>query len=52
MFNIIHYQRNANIMYEISPHTGQNGHHQRIQKPQMLERVWRKGNLLVLLVEM
>ena len=33
----------------ISPHTGQNGHHQKLYK-QVLERVWRKGNLLALLV--
>ena len=30
MLNIAHYQRNANQNYsEISPHTGQNGHHQK-----------------------
>ena len=29
---------------EISPHTRQNGHHQKIYKQQVLERVWRKGN--------
>ena len=30
MFNITNYQRNANQNYgEISPHTGQNGHHQK-----------------------
>ena len=29
MLNIAHYQRNANQNYnEVSPHTGQNGHHQ------------------------
>ena len=28
MLNIIHYQRTANQNYnEVSPHTGQNGHH-------------------------
>ena len=31
---------------EISPHTRQNGHHQKIYKQQVLERVWRKGTLL------
>ena len=47
MLNIAHYQRNANQIYnEISPHTDQNGHHQKLYKQQMLERVWRKGNLL------
>ena len=30
MLNIIHYQRIANQNYnEVSPHTGQNGHHQK-----------------------
>ena len=37
---------------EVSPHTSQNGHHQKIYKKQMLDRVWRKGNLLALLVGM
>ena len=32
--------------------TGQNGHHQKFYKQQMLERVWRKGNPLALLVGM
>ena len=51
MLNIAHYERNANRDYnEISPHTAQNGHHQKVYKQQMLERVWRKGNALVLLV--
>ena len=50
MLNITHYERNANQNYnEISPHTGQNGHHQKVYK-QMLERVWREGNALALLV--
>ena len=32
MFNITHYQRNANQNYnEISPNTGQNGHHESLQ---------------------
>ena len=51
MLNITNYQRNANQTYnEVSPHTSQNGHHQKIYKQQMLERVWRKGNPLALLV--
>ena len=33
-------------------YTSQNGHHQKIYKQQMLERVWRKGNPLTLLVGM
>ena len=36
----------------LSPHTSQNGHHQKIYKQQMLEKVWRKGNPLALLVGM
>ena len=32
-------------------HTSENGHHQKVYK-QMLERVWRKGNLATLLVGM
>ena len=53
LLNITNYQRNANQNYsEISPHTSQNGHHQKIYKQQMLERVWRKGSPLALLVGM
>ena len=33
-------------------HTSQNGHHYKIDKQQMLEKVWRKGNRLALLVGM
>ena len=52
MLNITNQQRNANQNYnEVSPHTGQNGHHQKIYKQYMLERVWRKGNPLTLLVD-
>ena len=33
MFNITNYYRNANQNYnEVSSHTGQNGHHQKIYK--------------------
>ena len=33
MFNIINYQANPNPNYnEISPHTGQNGHHHKVYK--------------------
>ena len=53
MLNIANYQRDADQNHsEVSPHTGQNGHHQKIDKQQMLERVWRKGNSLALLVGM
>ena len=32
MLNITNYRRNANQNYnEVSPHTGQNGHHQSLQ---------------------
>ena len=52
LLNITNYQRNANENYtEVSLHTSQKQHHQKIYKQQMLERVWRKGNPLALLVE-
>ena len=51
MLSITHYQRNANQNYnEISPRTGQNGHHQKVYEHSMLEKVWRKRNVLALLV--
>ena len=53
LLSISNYQRNTNQKYnEVSPHTGHNGHHQKIYKQQILERVWRKGNPLALLVAM
>ena len=53
MFNITNRQRNTNQNWnEVSPHTSQNGHHQKIYRQEMLERVWRKGNLPTLLVGM
>ena len=33
-------------------HRGQNGHHKQINKQQVLERMWRKGNPSTLLVGM
>ena len=52
MLNITQ-QRNANQNHtELSFHPGQNGHHQKVYKKLELERVWRKGNLLTLLVAM
>ena len=46
MLNISNYQRKANQNYnEVSPHSGQNGHLQKVYN-KMLERVWRKGTLL------
>ena len=53
MLNITHYQRNANQKHnEVPSHAGQNGCYQKVYKQQMLERVWRKGNPLTVLVEM
>ena len=52
MLNIIHYHRNANQNHnEVPPHAGQNGCYPKVYK-QMLEKVWRKGNPLTLLVGM
>ena len=51
MLNIT-YQSNANQNHnEVQSHAGQKGCHQKVYK-QMLERVWRKGNPLTLLVGM
>ena len=36
----------------VSPHTNQNGHHEKIYKQEMLEMIWRKGNPPILLVGM
>ena len=37
---------------EVSPHTGQNGHCQKVYKQEMLEKVWRKGNPPALMLGM
>ena len=51
--NITHYQRNANQnLNEVPLHASQNDCYPNIYKQQMLERVWRKGNPLTLLVGM
>ena len=51
--NITHYQRKANRNhYEVPFHTSQNGCYPKVYKQYMLERVWRKGYPLTLLVEM
>ena len=43
MFNIAHYQRNENQNYdELSPHTSQNGHYQKIYKQNGGEDVKKK----------
>ena len=53
MLNVAHYQRNANQNYnEVSPHIGQNGHHQKNLQTINARRMWRKGNPLALLMGM
>ena len=48
-----HYQRNANQnLNEVPLHASQDGCYPKVYKQQMLERVWRKGNPLTLLVGM
>ena len=48
-----HYQRNANQYHsEVPLHASQDGCYPKVYKQQMLERVWRKGNPLTLLVGM
>ena len=53
MFNITHYQRNANQNHnEVPFHASLNGWDPKVYKQSVLERVRRKGNLLILLVGM
>ena len=53
MLNITHYQRNANQNHnEVPLHASQDGCYPKVYKQEMLERVWRKGNPLTLLVRM
>ena len=53
MLSITSHQTDANENHnEILSHTGQTGHHKQINKQQMLERLWRKGNPSTLLVGM
>ena len=53
MLNITDYQRSANQNHnEIPFHASQNGSNPKVYKQQMLEKVWRKGNPLTLLVGM
>ena len=53
MLNIFNDQRNANQnSCEVLPYTSQNGHHQKVYKQKILEKLWRKGNPLALLVGM
>ena len=51
MLNITHYQRNANQNHN-EVYTSQDGCYPKVYKQKMLERVWRKGNPLTLLVGM
>ena len=47
MFNITNYQRNANQnCNEVSPHTSQNGHHQKSTNNKYWRRCGEKGTLL------
>ena len=53
MLNITHYQRNADQNHnEVPSHASLNGCYQQVYKQQMLERVWRKGSPLKLLMGM
>ena len=53
MLNITHYQRNANQnQNEVGFHASQNGCDPKVYNQYMLERVWRNGNPLTLLVGM
>ena len=52
MFRITSHQRDANLDNETPLYTSQNGHHKQINKQQVLERLWRKGNPSALLVGM
>ena len=53
MLNITQYQRNSNQnLNEVPLHASQDGCYLKVYKQQMLERVWRKGNPLTLLVGM
>ena len=53
MLNITRYQGNANQNHsEVPSHASQNDCYQKVYKQYMLERVWRKGKPLTLLVGM
>ena len=53
MLSITSRYRDANYNHnEIPLHTGQNGHHNQINKQQVLGRLWRKENPSALLVGM
>ena len=51
MFKIISHQGNSNQNHsKIPPYTSENGKNRQGKKQQILERMWRKGNPLTLLV--
>jgi hypothetical protein len=51
MFNILSHQKNANQNNpEIPLHTNQNGYDQKLREQQMLARMWRNMNTLLLLM--
>ena len=53
IWSISSHQREGNYdLVEIPLHTSLNGHHKNINKKQVLERLWRKGNPSALLVGM
>ena len=53
MLSITRHQRDTNWnQNEISSHTSENGHHKQINKQQVVETIWRKGNSSTLLVGM
>ena len=53
MLNITHYQRNANQNHsEVPLHASQDGCYPKVYQQYMLERGWRKGNPLTLLLGM
>ena len=53
MLSITSHQRDANEIHNKIPlHVGQNGHHKQINKQQVLEMLWRKGNPSALLMGM
>ena len=53
MFHITCHQGNTNKNHnEVPPHTSENGENYQDRKQQVLERMWRKGNPLAVLVGM
>ena len=50
--NTITIRNQTKTIANVPLHTGQNGRHKQINKQQVLERVWRKGNPSALFVGM